>query len=313
VKSLILIVSLVAATCSAQQLRREATLESPVKIVYAMTCQSGDQVLGIGVDGDIYSWMSPFGAPKHFHPADSKAASIACSPDGKWIAVGLPTGTVLLLNGAGEVAQRLDATKHDLQALAFSADGSLLGIATNDSATQLWDARKGQRLATASTTLGASTAVAFAPDGKSYVSADEDTIIRGYDSAGKELYKAEADALEPFAVAFTPDGKRFAVAGAGGTISLFDASSGRKLQTSATNGNPIFKLMMSPTGTHVAALELDDFKLEPAAISLWDLKDPALKKLNVDLKTVIGAGTNKSDLLLIKTEGDKAISLWSVR
>jgi len=71
--------------------------------------------------------------------------------------------------------------------------------------------------------------------------------------------------------------------------------------------------MMSPTGKHVAALELDDFKLEPVAITLWDLKDPALKKLDVDVRTVIGAGTNKSGILLIKTEGDRAISLWSVR
>jgi WD40 repeat protein len=313
VKPLILVVGLIAATCSAQQLRSEGKLESPVPIVYATTCQNGNRVVGIGKDGDIYSWTTPFGAAKHFHPADVKVGSIACSSDGRWIAVGLRSGTVLLLNGAGDVTQRLDATKHDVQAMAFSADGSLLGIATNDSATQLWDTRKGQRLATGSTSFGASTAVAFAPDGKLYVSADEDTVIRGFDSTGKEIYKAEADALEPFAVAFTPDGKRFAVAGGGGTISLFDAGSGRKLQTSATNGNPIFNIMMSPTGKQIAALELDDYRLEPVAITLWDLKDPALKKVDVDVKTVIGAGTNKSDLLLIKSDGPNNLSLWSIQ
>jgi hypothetical protein len=70
---------------------------------------------------------------------------------------------------------------------------------------------------------------------------------------------------------------------------------------------------MSPTGKQIAALELDDYRLEPVAITLWDLKDPALKKVDVDVKTVIGAGTNKSDLLLIKSDGPNNLSLWSIQ
>jgi WD40 repeat protein len=305
-------IGLVATACFAQQLRSEAKLESPVPIVYAITCQAGNHVVGIGKDGDLYSWTSPFGAAKHLHASEGRVGTVICSSDGK-VAAGLKTGAVLIFNSAGEITRRLAATEHDLQAIAFSADGSLLAIATNDSPTQLWDVQKGQRIATGTTVLGASTAVAFAPGKVMYVSADEDTTIRAYDGSGKELFKAEADTLEPFAVVFTPDSKEFAVAGAGGTISLFDAGSGRKLKTSATNGNPIFNLMMSPSGQQIAALELDDFKLEPVAISLWDVKSTELKKLAVDLSTVVGAGSNKSNLLLIKSDSPNAISLWSIQ
>jgi hypothetical protein len=71
-------------------------------------------------------------------------------------------------------------------------------------------------------------------------------------------------------------------------------------------------MMMSPTGQQIATLEMDDYKLEPAAITLWDLKSPELKKVDVDLATVVGAGANRSNLLLIKSDGANGISLWSI-
>lgn len=310
-RSLIVLLS-IAGTCYAQQLHSEAKLTSPAPIVYATTCQAGNRVLGIAKDGDIYSWTAPFGAPKHIHP-ETRAAFLSCSPDGKWIAAGLRNGMALVLDADGELTQKMQVTKHDIQAIALSADGSLLAVATNDSPTQLWDTKTGKLLSTGTTTLGASTAVAFAPDGRFYVSADEDTVIRAYDRTGKPLFKTEDDLLEPFAVVFTPDSKQFAVAGGGGAISLFDAVSGRKLKTSGTNGNPIFQMMMSPTGQQIATLEMDDYKLEPVAITIWDLKSPELKKVDVDLATVVGAGTDKSNLLLIKSDGPSGISLWSIR
>jgi WD40 repeat protein len=279
--------------------------------VYATTCQGGGRVLGIGKDGDIYSWTAPFGTPRRIHP-EARAKYLSCSSDGKRIAAGLHNGNVSIFDGDGTLTQNVSATKHDIQAIALSADGSLLAVATNDTPTQLWDTKTGKQLAVGTNNLGATAAVAFAPDGRMYVSADEDTIIRAYDQTGKALYKTEDDLLEPFAVVFTPDGKQFAVAGGGGAISLFDAASGRKLKTSGTNGNPIFQMMMSPTGQQIATLEMDDYKLEPAAITLWDLKSPELKKVDVDLATVVGAGTDKSNLLLIKSDGPGEISLWSI-
>jgi WD40 repeat protein len=310
---LLLLVTAFAAPSHSQQLRAGAKLQSPVPIVYATTCLNGNQVVGIGKDGDVYTWSAPFGQPRHFHSADARVGTISCSADGKWTAAGLRNGTVLVLNSESGIAQRLDVTQHDLQAIAFSADGTLLAVATNDSPTQLWDVQKGQRLATGTTILGASTAVAFASGNNMYVSADEDTTLRAYDRSGKSLFKTEADNLEPFAVVFTPDGKQFAVAGAGGTITLFDAATGHKLKTSKTNGNPIFNLMMAPSGEQVAALELDDYRLEPAAITIWDIKSNELKKLAVDVKTVVGAGTDRSNLILIQSDGPNALSLWTVQ
>jgi WD40 repeat protein len=122
-----------------------------------------------------------------------------------------------------------------------------------------------------------------------------------------------SDLLEPFAVDYTPDGTKFAVAGAGGTVSLFDAASGRKLKTSTNLGNPIMFIMMSPDGREVAAVDFDDFKFVPIGLRLWDLNSNEWKTVSLDLKNIIGAGTDKRNLVLIKSEGPEAISLWGVQ
>lgn len=307
----------VGATCGAQQLHLQTKLQAPISMSYVTTCGSEMGLIGIGKDGGLYRWASFTGNAERLS-TEAKVVQIACSPDGKWIAAGMSNGVLAVINDKGGVSNQQPATikrfaiKHDLGTMSFSPDATLLTVATNGSPTQLWDIRTGERIATGKTTLGASAATAFSPDGKSYVSADEDTIIRVYSSSGKPLYSAEADLLEPFAVAYTPDGKEFAVSGAGGTVSLFDASSGKKLRTSENRGNPIFNMMISPDGREIAALEMDDFKLEPVRISVWNIGENRWEPNTIDPKDMIGAGTDKNHLIFLKTEGPNEISVWSL-
>jgi WD40 repeat protein len=316
VKSLLTLAAAFATTlsgvCAAQELRRTETLTSPIAIVSAIICGADAHVLGIGKDGALYEW-TPAGAARRLGASEGKVAKIACSPDGQTIAAGLTSGVVLLMTRRGDTTHRLQITQHDFGTMHFSPDASLLAVTANDSPTQLWDARTGTLLATGKTTLGASAAAAFSPDGQRYLSADEDTTIRAYNARGELLFAVEADLLEPFAVDYTPDGTKFAVAGAGGTVSLFDAANGRKLKTSTNLGNPIMFMMMSPGGREVAAVDFDDFKFVPIGLRLWDLNSNEWKTVSLDLKNIIGAGTDKRNLVLIKSEGPEAISLWGVQ
>ncbi len=304
--------------CAAQELHLEAKLQAPAEITYATTCGNGTQLLGVTKDGDLYRWATLSGPAQRILSNQKitrrRITNFACSRDGKWIAAGVGGKEVLVIDSATlEPTQSFQVSNHDLGSISFSPDGSLLAVTANDSATQLWDVRTGQRLATGKTILGASTAAAFSPDGKRFLSADEDTVIRAYTVSGEPLYSSEADLLEPFGVAFTPDGKQFVVAGAGGTVSLFDATNGHKIKTSASRGNPIFNMTMVPDGRRVCALEFDDFKFEPVALSLWDLNSNEWKKVDVDPKTILGAGTAKDHLLIIRSEGSQALSLWSLQ
>ena len=297
-----------------QTLKKERELSAPVRIVSAVTCEAGSDIVGIGADGVLYVWKTPSPEPRKIEIADGPARGALACGAGKILAVALKEGNgkvVVLDTENGAVRQRIDA-QSGVMALAISPEGEFLAIATSLYPTQVWDLQTGQKRWTGVTNLGATWTTSISPNGQMVLSADEDTNVRMYDSLGKQLYATEAVVLEPFASAFSDDGKTFAVAGADGAIRLFDTSTGKIVKISSKAGNPIFGVCVSPDGKKVAALVVDDFKLEPVAQTLWDTQSGETKKLEVDPKSVVGAGTNRSHLALILQESGDKLSVVSV-
>ena len=306
--------SLCGMAASGQVLHSVAKLDSPVAIRSAVTCDQGAQVAGVGDDGALYVWKLPSAAARKITVPDGHVEMVACG-GGNTLAAWLGEGKaqVLVLDmGSGEVRKHIHSDGY-LWQFALSPDGSLLAIATNTSPTQLWDTHTGEKIAVGVTTMGASNTAGFSPDGNMFVSGDADTVIRGYDRRGKLLFAADGGLLEPFDIAFTGDSKTFAVASAGGTVSLFEAASGKKLKTTISCGNPIFRLKTSPDSKQVMALELNDFSFKPTAIGLWDMRSGEIKKNAVEASNVIGMGADASHLLLIKLEGPKAVTVYAVQ
>lgn len=290
----------------------EAKLDTPVVMQSAITCKSGSQIVAIGEDGAIYVWTLPSVTARKISLAEGHVGAVDCDANGN-LALGLNGGKVRILDAtSGEILQRIEAQLR-VRNFSLSPDGNLLALVVTGSPTQLWDTRSGQKLATGVTNMGATWSAAFSTVGDVFVSADEDTRVRVYSRSGKLLYTADAGLLEPFAVAFTPDGKRFAVAGADGAVTLFQTSSGKKLKTSAGTGNPIFALNISPGSGRLAALELDDFTLDPKAIGLWDMQSSDLQPSGIDTKGIIGFGTNKTHSVLLKQEDPKTLTVSSMQ
>jgi WD40 repeat protein len=302
-----------ATAALGQSLHQETKLESSVPLDYAIVCEHGAQIVGFSHDGALYAWTLPSSSGRKIAIPDGPAHDITCA-GGSTLAVwlGSDKGALILDLNTGKVRSHIEP-KDKLEGFGLSPDGSLLVIAPNGGPAQLWDTRTGQRLATGVTSFGASSSATFSPKGDIFLSTDDDTSIRAYDRNGKHLYTADGGLLEPFAAVFTGDGKHFLAAGAGGTISLYDSASGKKLKTSASCGNPIFDLKMSPDGQQVIALELDDFTLKPVAIGLWDMRSDNIHPLDVETTKFIGAGANQSHLLLIKQEDPKTITVYSLQ
>jgi WD40 repeat protein len=301
------------AAAFGQTLHPEAKLDAPVPIRRAVTCEAGAAILGVGEDGAIYTWTLPATAPRKISLADGPVSRVECA-GAHTLAAELRHGRKVFILDArsGEVRQRIDA-QAPVQAIALSPDGSLLAVATSLFPTQLWNTQTGTRIATGVTNIGAAWTTAFSPTGEMYVAADEDTNLRAYNRSGKLLYAADGGVLEPFALAFSGNGKQFAAAGADGVIRVFDSASGKLLASSTSVGHPIFALTMSPDGQRVASLSVDDFRLDPLGLGVWDVRSGEVKPLAVEPKSCVGMGAGKSHTLLLTKTGENALQVSSLQ
>jgi WD40 repeat protein len=284
-------------------------LEAPAELRFAVVCDGGGNIAGVAREHDVYVWSLPSGTRRAVSVTGGQIRLMACR--GKVLAVGFRDGTVVVFDAAGSERRRIDM-KHDLAAIALSADGELLAVATLYSPVQVWDVASGKLLWTGSTDFGNTTAIGIAPEGNLIVAADGDTHLRAYDRSGKLVYSTDSGLLEPFDLSLSADGKKFAVAGAEGTIELYDSATGKKLKKSGRGGNPIFAVAMAPEGRKVIALELDAQRMEPAEIGYWDTANEEMKKLAVEPKTVIGFGKNTAQLVLVQQETPGKISVNGV-
>jgi WD40 repeat protein len=307
-----LCLSLWATAVCGQTLKPLVKLEAPRSMDSAVVCDGGGSIVGVGGGHDVYSWSLPSGARQMIKVTDGNISwhGVACNR--KALALGFKSGTGQVFDQSGIERRRIEL-KDEVAAIAVSADGGLLAVATIHSPVQLWDLTNGKLLWWGSTDFGNTTAIEIVPEGNLIIAADTDTRIRAYDWNGKLVYSADSGLLEPFGLGLSADGKKFAVGGMEGAIELYDSATGKRLKESESSGNTIWGIMMAPAGTKVLALELDDgYRMDQVAIGYWDTSGRELKKLAVDPRTVIGFGRSTVQPLLVRQEASGKISVDSV-
>ncbi|MFG1810325.1 WD40 repeat domain-containing serine/threonine protein kinase [Streptomyces sp. NPDC049040] len=152
-------------------------------------------------------------------------------------------------------ADQLEGHTAQINALAFSADGSLLASGGEDKVIRLWDLRTSR---VASTQLSDHTdwirALAFSPDGSLLASGGDDKDIRLWDISTGRPFTVKLTGHTGWirALAFSPDGSLLASAGGDRVVRLWDVASGSSAATLSGHTGWIRALAFSPDGTMLA-------------------------------------------------------------
>jgi WD40 repeat protein len=161
-----------------------------------------------------------------------------------------------------------------LRCVALAPSGGVAATGSGDvgpravQVIRLWDLAKLEPLPTEMTCRAQVNAVAFAPDGKWLVSAENDGGLALWDvrTGTAEWEEAKTHGgLGAFDVAISPTGKQIATCGGDGRVVLRDLATGKALRTFEGHAKAVRAIAFLPDGRRVVSAGLD------AAIRVSDL------------------------------------------
>ncbi|MDJ0976597.1 MAG: WD40 repeat domain-containing serine/threonine-protein kinase [Planctomycetota bacterium] len=206
------------------------------------------------------------------------ATRLAISPDGTRALLaqgkpGTPTYRLEIVGAANGTAQPVanpSAARH--LAAAFTRDGTQVSQLTDDGKVRIYDARQGSLVREVALSdedvVTRRGAAKFSPDGKRLAVRRPGTTFDLYDlTTGQRLSAVGSDASQVIDFAWSPDGARFLVAcGRDGVARLYDAASGKTLQTFEGHTGYVMHVAFHPTKNLMASTAVD------SSVRVWDLE-----------------------------------------
>jgi WD40 repeat protein/tRNA A-37 threonylcarbamoyl transferase component Bud32 len=164
--------------------------------------------------------------------------------------------------GGSELLTHAEPPGVPVHDMALSADGRRAAIACAHG-IRFWNLDRGREPALEE--IPACRAVAFRPDGERLAVAGKTVTIR--DAGGKVLVTLQGHGGEVSCLAFNPDGGRVAGGEADGTLVVWDAATGDKLNAWKGHRGRVLRLAFSPDGKHLASTSQDN------TARVWDAAD----------------------------------------
>jgi len=196
----------------------------------------------------------------------SVVSCVAVDPAGKWLAAVGDDHLVRVFRLPGlALSYELPGHIDWGRTAAFRGDGELLATAGDDHRIRFWEASQRPSLRCAPAGQQPIYALAFSPDGQSLAAAGRSDEVRiHHGNSGRLLSVLAAPGGNIRSVGFSPGG-RYLAAAAGGTLRIWDASTGEPLRDSTAPQRPIHALAWSPDGKLLAAAS------GQRSIQLWEL------------------------------------------
>jgi cytochrome c/WD40 domain-containing protein len=239
-----------------------------------------DRILSLAFTADGALMIAGGGTPARFgqiqfwEPREGKLLRVveattdtvfgaSLSPDGSKVAVGCADNTVRAFETAsGKELYKISAHENWVLGTAFGIDSKRLISVGRDRAAKLIDASAGQFLENVNEMHGELAAVARHPKADEIVIGGEDRIPYIYRMDRPRNMKVGENATlvrqlpdqegAIFALDWSSDGRLVAVAGAGSSVNIYDADTGRPLASCKGHAAGIYAVAFSPDSAHLA-------------------------------------------------------------
>jgi WD40 repeat protein len=262
-------------------------------------------------DGAVRLWDLPTMRERGRIEGLGEVASVAYSPDGTQLALGMAyTGNVALWEVAGgRLTAILDTHAGTRVLVAFSPDGSVLAAGGSDGKVRLWNAQTGQERAVLAGHQRAVTALAFSPDGRRIASGSWDHTIKLWRASATSNTILRGGQPSIWRLAISACGSRLAVAGGDGSVGIWNLKDARELAVLKGHTNFTEEIVLSPDGSLAMTVGPD------RTTRVWDVD--AAREVAVLTRETTDANhalaLSPDGALLARGGENHAIHLWDVR
>lgn len=242
----------------------------------------GDAFLTGGEDVARVWSVATGGESARLGDALSLIKSLAFSTDGRFVLTATHDQTVRLWDPAAGTELRQFSTTHQGRSAVFSPDGRFVltgSTSLEDSEAHLWETATGADVRRFTGHTDVVSVVAYAPDGRSVLTASYDNTVRLWNAAtGAPIRRFEGNNSPLIDAVFSPDGRFLLTAGFDATVRLWDVATGAEVRSLQTRPNPAsgatagttLSVAFSPDGRY--ALTGGDDKIA----RLWDVATGAV-------------------------------------
>ncbi len=177
--------------------------------------------------------------------------SVAASPDGQYLAIGISDSKVQILDAASGAVRQTIRSAYGGWAVAFSPDSKLVAGGTSQGMS-MWETASGLWLPTSGGEGSIIRSLAFSNDGSLLAGGSGGVIFVWNVADGTLRFQKSGNFGDVNSLDFSPDDSLLVSGSQDGIVRLWDASSGSLLRELAAHTSPVFGVCFSPDGKYLA-------------------------------------------------------------
>jgi len=242
--------------------------------------------------------------------------ALACSPDGKLLAVARYRGVELRSPADLSLVRALAGHRGNVNAVVFSADGRQLFAAGGQPGlageVRQWIVAEGRLTRVLEGHKDAIYCVAISSDGKTLATGSYDQKLKLWDpETGQEIRTLSGHNGCVYGLAFRGDGKILASASADRTVKLWDVASGERRDTLSQSLKELYAVTFSLDGKRLVAGGADNrIRVWGISEAATETTDPILYSKFAHEGAILNLAFSSDGKALLSSADDRTIKLW---